>query len=1365
MLKFLWRIMENWNLWIEKEEREGRGDSGNVRTGQNGIQNQFLVPPPTNDKIPPVKPQRPPEELIRRTSTNLIQFLSISDNVRLDPAEIALDPSSNAQDPILDPEYIKRLNGYLDQEHTNHLVSNPGMAYSTFRSSMKGPRDLPSNGKRFGDGTLDANVVMPQVPRSPFAKVLQSSPPRVATETSRSPFANVQQDSLPVIAPVTAPEIPPRPFPRANVPFQAPQSPNTPYQVPRSPITPFKNPPSPNTQLQNSPKSPFRVSQAPIVTLQYSQSPNTNLQHQTSPSSRLQPSKSPEIPMQTPFQSPNVPLQRALHSPNSPFQQLASPKNHHSLESPNTPLQVPKRSAHPTTPPYPIEQITPNHTLEMVQYLNHQRVLSSIMDSTGVSIQDELDYLELDPHDLDSILFQPLTPSKTTPQSIDLPQLLPMTPKRQSPTETKEKPLPKIPSPKYQGEYSKTEAISPVVLPDLPFSAKFLTDSHLEKCRSTTFLSNIWKWTLQLQSWFPNQLITLQELERCYYALFKFQIPELSEILLDAISIDVLATLKSNGNIVELDKGFLDFKDIPVSGVYPNLRDCYSPMNHIFPTPYRCYSHCCTYERLNYTATSSLQTQNMILGQDWVSHWNLSKEQLEDIVKRVQIQQSHIFDLIKSVRNLINAGKILIEVYGEGFIKNKKYFAAESNVNWDKFYEDAFDTVRDLITVTREQLFEPLIQKLNEDGKFINGISEILQIWLSEVQIPLLIYAEKRVPVYNLIKTESSLKNSKFTEWITRTNLLVPRDYNAERLFTVTFLIFFTTFKVTLLAVLDSTEVSDPEYRSLKKVLKNLDILLQKSNKTQADAERRIYVNSLKKKLIVKAKAFPEVDLKLDDKDREVFKIGSVVRKRDILHRVINDQDVVLILLDNFLLLTEETQDGNYNLIDEPIRVNYLFVEYKKFEDLPTHTQLSPRRTTTQLDVESKSFKIRHYLKSLSYFFEVDKTEEKQEWLNVFMALKAKVNQRSFQFEPFSLSVISDSLLGVEQVDTNPFKQVLAPNDNIISVLRNQDTLKLELPRVESASKILCFTKFSYKDKNYVLLGTSNGLFISQTGKPRDWKRILELKNVTQIKVLEEFDLIFILSDKTFTYYFLDAFMSSKKPVGEKLSKRDVSFFKIGKQNGVTMIFFMKLKQTYSYFKVLIPILEKSSQKVESFQEYKKFYTPGECSGLTIFNSTVVIHTKRNFEVMSLSFQHPQQVPDLNMAPELENLKKMLNQPNLKPVGIYKLINDKELLVVYNKFGIFVSKSGAISKDRLVKFSIKAQRSFFDKNLLVLSNDEFIEVWYINNTNNVNYQLVQVIAAQDLKMITDNDNSAIFSMVHPQHSDRQLLLSLDPRYS
>ena len=267
------------------------------------------------------------------------------------------------------------------------------------------------------------------------------------------------------------------------------------------------------------------------------------------------------------------------------------------------------------------------------------------------------------------------------------------------------------------------------------------------------------------------------------------------------------------------------------------------------------------------------------------------------------------------------------------------------------------------------------------------------------------------------------------------------------------------------------------------------------------------------------------------------------------------------------------------------------------------------------------------------------------------------------------------------------------------------------------------------------------------------------MTNVTQIAVLEEFNLFLLISDKVLIAYHLDAVCSpsgnivpandsSSRRAPQKLSgSRDVGFFATGRMKDRALVFYKKRDGIASNFKVLEPVLQKSTTsrsrflpsssrrgQTEFFREYDEFYIPADCYGMNLFQSTLAISTARGVEVLNLDKKQPWSVPNLRSESgetqaHLSSIASRIQ--NLKPLGMFRL-SESEFLVTFEECAVYVNKHGDVSRGVVMEFVGKAQSACLHGQYLILFDEDFVEIRDAQNG-----RLKQVIAGREIKMLDD----------------------------
>lgn len=262
------------------------------------------------------------------------------------------------------------------------------------------------------------------------------------------------------------------------------------------------------------------------------------------------------------------------------------------------------------------------------------------------------------------------------------------------------------------------------------------------------------------------------------------------------------------------------------------------------------------------------------------------------------------------------------------------------------------------------------------------------------------------------------------------------------------------------------------------------------------------------------------------------------------------------------------------------------------------------------------------------------------------------------------------------------------------------------------------------------------------------------MARVSQIAVLEEFNLFLLIADKSLIAYHLDiltpnnangpsstANNDSIRKAPQKLSgSKDVGFFVTGRMKERTLVFYKKRENLASVFKVLEPIYQKSTEKkrgmfkrgtTEFFREYDDFYIPTECTDINLFHSSLAVGTARGFEILTLDKKQPWSVPELK-APHVQNIATHIKDQ--KALSMLRL-SDQEFLLVYAQCAVYVNKHGDVSRSVIMEFVGTAAAAALYGAYLILFDADFVEI-----RNAQNGRLKQIIAGREVKML-DNGGS------------------------
>ncbi|THU99669.1 hypothetical protein K435DRAFT_937940 [Dendrothele bispora CBS 962.96] len=164
--------------------------------------------------------------------------------------------------------------------------------------------------------------------------------------------------------------------------------------------------------------------------------------------------------------------------------------------------------------------------------------------------------------------------------------------------------------------------------------------------------------------------------------------------------------------------------------------------------------------------------------------------------------------------------------------------------------------------------------------------------------------------------------------------------------------------------------------------------------------------------------------------------------------------------------------------------------------------------------------------------------------------------------------------------------------------------------------KITCSVPFHTSDgRSLIAIGCVDGVWAVFRDDPKSMKKVLDLRQVTQCAVLDDYGIFLVLADgKLFAYHVESVTPTSthKMPTPKKLSRdNDVRCFRTGIIHDRVYVVYSRKKGINSLLQLVEPIqnLYSNSQSAKSdwFSNFKITFLPFEARGLTFLNNKIVI--------------------------------------------------------------------------------------------------------------------------------------------------------------
>ncbi|KAL7808260.1 CNH domain-containing protein [Trichoderma gracile] len=448
--------------------------------------------------------------------------------------------------------------------------------------------------------------------------------------------------------------------------------------------------------------------------------------------------------------------------------------------------------------------------------------------------------------------------------------------------------------------------------------------------------------------------------------------------------------------------------------------------------------------------------------------------------------------------------------------------------------------------------------------------------------------------------------------------------------------------------VLKYTEDDNPDKEDIPKVLTLIRDLLGRVNAESGKAENRFNLRRLQEQL--RFRPNERVDLKLTEEGRElVFK--SQFRKSPT-----DPAELTAFLFDHAVLLVRIKQTGKTEEVKayrRPIPLELLSI--REMEEVIPSDGGVKRSASSILPVirpnaseakkgEGWPITFRHLGKA-GYELTVYASNQaaRKKWLEYIDAAQQRLRARA---DFFTTNVISSNFF----VGTN---------------------------------RVNCVSPFDGGRK--LLYGTDNGIYMSdRKNKDAVPRRVLEAANVTQIDILEEYQLLLVLSNKTLQSYSLSALTSDDPALAKRPKKiqNHCSFFKSGICMGRHLVCCVKSSTLSTTIKVFEPndaMTKGKKQKglgklmgggFDELRPFKEFYIPTESSSVHFLKSKLCVACARGFEVVSLETLETQSLLDQADT----SLDFVARKEGAKPIHIERL--NGEFLLNYSEFSFFVNRNG-----------------------------------------------------------------------------------------
>ncbi|KAF3288600.1 RHO1 GDP-GTP exchange protein 2 [Orbilia oligospora] len=796
----------------------------------------------------------------------------------------------------------------------------------------------------------------------------------------------------------------------------------------------------------------------------------------------------------------------------------------------------------------------------------------------------------------------------------------------------------------------------------------------------------------------------------------------------------------SGSEVYQFRERLVDEDKTDVNGVFTLLTECYSPT---CTRDRLCYSIACPRRleqqaRLNMqplpglkreSSRSSLHDNDEKEQKLWIH--SVPKEVAESVSDSEKKRQEVICEVIYTERDFVKD----LEYLRDFWMKPLKSTVPPSPIvefKREMFIKKVFSNMLEVHSVN-SKLAEALTKR-QQNNAVIHNIGDIFLEYVPHFD-PFIKYgANQLYGKYEFEREKAS--NQAFARFVEETE----RMKESRKLELNGYLTKPTTrlarYPLLLEAVLKNTAEDNPDKQDLPKAIEMIRECLSKVNVESGRAENTFNLMQLDQQL--QFAPADKVDLKLTEEGRQLIFKGSLKRSPTDT----GTGDIQAFLFDHAILLVKikvVNKRDQYKVYKRPIPLELLVIN-EMAEVLPERgikrppSSLLPKAGNQQkADANAKngySITFQHLGKRgyvLSLFAAT--VVGRRKWMEHIEAQQTALRERS---NIFTKEVLSDDFFNF------------------------------------ATNKVNCLVPMDGGRK--LVYGTDTGIFVSDRrpgstaqGVP---KKVIDIPQVSQVDVLEEYQILLVLSEKTAYSFPIETITEPGEPaMASKRHKRiqgHVNFFKTGVCLGRVLVCCVKNSSMSATVKVYEPMdtLAKGRNKPafrkllaggqDALKLFKEFYIPSEASSIHFLKSKLCVGCAKGFEVVSLETLDTQTLLD----PADTSLDFVQRRENVKPIAIYRL-NGGEFLLNYSDFSFFVNRNGWRARpDWSIQWEGQPTAFALQPPYILAFEPNFIEIRNMESGG-----MVSIIAGKNIRMLHESSREILYA--YEDDGGEDVIASLD----
>lgn len=673
---------------------------------------------------------------------------------------------------------------------------------------------------------------------------------------------------------------------------------------------------------------------------------------------------------------------------------------------------------------------------------------------------------------------------------------------------------------------------------------------------------------------------------------------------------------------------------------------------------------------------------------------SVPQEIVNSVSEKEKRRQEAINEVMYTERDFVRDMEYLRDVWIKP-LKESEVLPVERRTD---FLEQVFWNIHDIIAVNTK--LRDALSKRQKSYAVVEQIGDILLEAIPHFS-PFVSYgAHQLYGKYEFEKEKSS--NPDFSAFVEETE----RRPESRKLELNGYLTKPTTrlarYPLLLEAVLKHTPDDSPDKVALPKAVAMVREFLKAVNSESGKTENRFNLLQLDQALVFKQGE--QVDLRLREEGREMIYKGTLNKRGGGQGE---SGDLMVFLFDHALLMVKpKTKTEQYKVHRRPIPLELLLVSAPDDYAKPSNRQ---RQLLKNLPAQPPP-------RDPKGGFSITMVHLGRKFYQITLWASTYVNQRKW------VDVITKQ------------QEVMKQRSTVF------DTISISEGFFIGANRVNCAAPFYGGRK--VVYGTDDGVYLSDfRERNRDPVKVLGLREVLQVDVLEDYQLLIVLSERQVITFPLDALDHMDPLAGLKCAKRiasHITFFKTGVCLGKTLVCVVKASPLSSTIKTLEPIDQNirgrnkpTFRKLlqggnDTLRVFKEFYIPLQSSSIHFLKTKLCVGCPNGFEIVDLETLDTQGLLD----PADESLDFVRRREStLKPMAIYRIEN--EFLLCYDEFAFYVNKTGWRSRREFMVYWEGSPTGFALHYPYVLAFEPtFVEIRHVETGS-----MAQIIQGNNLRLL------------------------------